>query len=142
VAARGPLAAGGCASPKRTTQPACQRHSSAFAGQGGLRQQRAWRGEAAYWPLRAGRFERRPSVKPAARLEPLGGSHVAAHPVRRRHLCPLGAPSPAQTAATGRVWQHRHICRIVSVLAFCFLPAGRCRGSLEPEAGATESGRV
>jgi hypothetical protein len=43
---------------------------------------------------------------------------------------PIGAPSPAQTVATGRVWQHRHICRIVRVLAFCFLPAGRCRGSL------------
>ena len=65
-----------------------------------------------------------------------------------RHVGPAAAPlslgpaSPVQTAATGRVWQHRHICRIVRVLAFCFLPAGRCRGSLEPEAGATESGRV
>jgi hypothetical protein len=54
---------------------------------------KSWRGEAADWPLRAGRFERRPSVK----LSPIVSS--CAREMSRLSRCGGGAMSPRRCRA-------------------------------------------
>jgi len=100
-----------------------------------------WRGEAADWPQSAGRFERRRSVKPAARFEPRAAP-PSAQPMRRRRHAPRRAlpEAPPQVACVwaGLPFRHRQICRIGFFSAFCFLPLPLLSSS-ELEAGATES---